>query len=239
MSIGGEIKHAVHHAAHKVEHAAKEGADKVKDGVEEGADKAEDGVEDAADQVTDWVGQIDAAGEKQLKAIANRAGDETIKLAKVGEDLSHKLQGEIRQVEAKIKQELTDETVKEALALIGDAIHWARTELHVVETRHPALADHLNGKTAQFNLGPLVLYYAGFFTRVEDLATVVDDVQRSKLHVTRKFVMGLVKDLGPTTIDVDADIEFLQRLGFDLRGLDLATFLQIADGILDAIGVPE
>ena len=68
---------------------------------------------------------------------------------------------------------------------------------------------------------------------------MVDDVQRSKLHVTRKFVMGLVKDLGPTTIDVDADIEFLQRLGFDLRGLDLDTFLEIADGILDAIGVPE
>ena len=88
-------------------------------------------------------------------------------------------------------------------------------------------------------MGPIVLYYSDFFTRVEDIADTVDSLLHGDFHLNRTFVMTMIKDLAPTSMDVDADIVFIQTLGVDLKGLDTATFLEIADFIMDEIGVPK
>ena len=127
MSIGGEIKHAVHHAAHKVEHAAKDAAHKVKEGVEDTADKAKDTAEDAVDQASqigdvlqDAIDQIKDAVQDGLNQLKHEADRDKTSILHMGTTIEKSLKNAERSaisaIEAKVIAPAIHELTKDAQA---------------------------------------------------------------------------------------------------------------------------
>ena len=57
--------------------------------------------------------------------------------------------------------------------------------------------------------------------------------------MSRTFIIGLINDLGPTSVEIDLDVEIFATFGDKIPELPIAIFTEIADDILKEIGVPE
>ena len=228
MSIGGSIKHAFHHAAHQVEHGAKEAADKVSHEAKHDAGQ----VESAADTVADQIKKIASAGDEQVK----RLTDLNVELLKkAGEDIEHDLES----FEKKAVMELTAEAIEKGIKgahVVALAIEKAIARL---EHKAPTIVDLLNGLSIPINLGPLVLTYANGVSRIDDIAGALGKVSGQDFKLTQTFINDLLHGLGPDTVSVHADVEFFVEVGVDLDDIPFEAFVEIADLVFDAVGVPK
>ena len=234
-SVGDDIKNDFEKAGEAIKGEAEHVFAEAKAAVQQiPQDVAEEAVKakHALDGVTaDAKKDIDIAGQQAIKAMKEGAEWDLDQLKKVKD--------EFEEISDAIKKKLTDETFKKALKEIKAACDFIEKELEKFEAKAPKIAAMLNSKTVTFNLGPVVMHYSNFFTRTADIVAVVDELLNSTFKLSRSTVTQFIKDVGPTSLDIDADIEFIQKLGLDLTGLELELFLDIADEFLDLLGVPE
>ena len=227
MSIGGSIKHAFHHAAHQVEHGAKHAADKVSHEAKHDADK----VESAADTVADELKKIADAGDEQVRRLTDvnvellrKAGDE------IANDLEHGFE--------KVVETLTSEAVRKGLQLAEKALSFVDHELDAFEKSHPKLIEHVNEIGDSIVLGPIVLNYSRFYERADEMLKVIRETLADGWKLTRHFVVSLITALAPTSIDINATIDFFSSFGDKLKTIPVDVFESIADKVLEHLGVP-
>ena len=90
-------------------------------------------------------------------------------------------------------------------------------------------------------MGPLVATYANGVSRIDDIAGALGKGASSgqDFKLTQTFINDLLHGLGPDTISIHADIEFFVEVGLDLNDIPFEAFVEIADIIFDAVGVPK
>ena len=224
MSIGGQIKHAFHHAAHQVEHAAEDTAHKAKDE----ADKAGDAVDSVADEIQ----KIVTAGDEQVSRIARTTSQ---MLAHIGDEIEK----DIEDAEKKVVQTLTTEAVKHGLSAAHAVLSKVGAQLKNFEHSHPNLVDAVNALGDSIVLGPVVLHYANFYTRADALLSVLNGVVGKDFKLTQKFVTNLIRGLGPDSIEIDAEIVLFSSFGDVLSNISIDLFIELEETILGALGVPK
>ena len=228
MSIGGSIKHAFHHAAHQVEHGAKHAADKVSHEAKHDADK----VESAADTVADELKKIADAGDEQIKRLTDV---NVMLLKKAGEDIEKDLEN----FEKKAVQELTSAAVKRGLAEAAKVLKGLDHALEHFGDKFPSLVGDLNNIGDDIVLGPIVLHYASFYSRAQEITDAIDKTISGDFKLTQTFINDLIRGLGPDNLTVNAEIDFFTRFGIDLENISVEIFVEISDVVLDALGVPK
>ena len=246
MSIFDTIKHKLESVGDEIKHDFEKAGEAIKGEAEHIFDEAKAAVEqipkDVAEEAVKAKHALDGVAADAKKDI-QIAGDQTIKAMKEGAewdlDQLKQIKTEFEKISDAVKKELTDETFKKALKEIKAACDFIEKELEQFQAKAPNIASQLDSKTVKFNLGPVILYYSDFFTRSKDIVKVVDDLLDGDFKLTRSAVTQFIEDVGPTSLDIDADIEFIQKLGLDLTGLELALFLDISNEFLDLLGVPE
>ena len=87
-------------------------------------------------------------------------------------------------------------------------------------------------------MGPLVATYANGVSRIDDIADALGKVSAQDFKLTQTFINDLLHGLGPDTISIHADVEFFVEVGLDLDDIPFEAFVEIADIIFDALGVP-
>ena len=254
MSIGGQIKHAVHHAAHKVEHAAEDAAGKVKHEADKTADAAKDDVLDNLDdEVKAEIKNIlDPIVDEAKKGIDEFGGETRRAVQSFGDEIKKELKEEGAAVKNdlnSIKDDIEAAVKAGVKALTAEAIEKGIKGAHAValavekaiarlEDKAPTVVDLLNGLSVPINMGPLVATYANGVSRIDDIAGALGKVSAQDFKLTQTFINDLLHGLGPDTISIHADVEFFVEVGLDLDDIPFEAFVEIADIIFDALGVP-
>ena len=199
-----------------------EGAvNKIPQDVAAEAVKARDALEDVKDELT-----------KDLKG----TGAEVKKdLEQFGEDFMAGLD----QIEEGWEEILSEAVIQKAIEKTEHILEWLDKEFTTLEEKAPELVNIINGLSDDIELGPVTLEWDGFFTRVHDIDVKLKDTLAGEIVVSRSFIIALIEDLGPTTIKINADIDVFAVFGDKIPNLPLKLFLQMADLILDKMGVPE
>ena len=89
----------------------------------------------------------------------------------------------------------------------------------------------------------LLLVYNSFYTRVREMAAILDRAGNDGIKLRRRDLVGFVESMGPTTVALGGGAEI--SLGFDLGGsasltaIPLKLFSRLADRGLKELGVPE
>ena len=89
----------------------------------------------------------------------------------------------------------------------------------------------------------LLLVYQNFYTRVREMAAILDRAGNEGIALRRRDLIGFVESMGPTTVALGGGAEI--SLGFDLGGsasltaIPLKLFSRLADRGLRELGVPE
>ena len=89
----------------------------------------------------------------------------------------------------------------------------------------------------------LLLIYNSFYTRVREMAAILDRAGNDGIALRRSDLIGFVESMGPTTVTLGGGAEI--SLGFDLGGsasltaIPLKLFSRLADRGLKELGVPE
>ena len=89
----------------------------------------------------------------------------------------------------------------------------------------------------------LLLVYNSFYSRVRDMAAILDRAGNEGIKLRRRDLIGFVESMGPTTVALGGGAEV--SLGFDLGGsasltaIPLKLFSRLADRGLKELGVPE
>ena len=135
--------------------------------------------------------------------------------------------------------ELTEEAVHKGLKKADALIKKIDGMLDKFADSHPALVAHLNQIGDDINLGPLKLSYANFYSRAQEIGDALDKTMGGDFHLTQTFLDDLIRGLGPDSVTIDADVEFISTFGDDLKTIPLDVFIEIADIVFDAVGVPK
>ena len=255
MSIGGQIKHAVHHAAHQVEHAADKAGDAIKGGADKAKDEAKDEVLDNLDDevkaeiqklidpiVAEAKKGIDEFGGETRRAVQS-FGDEIKKeLKEEGAEIKKDVTAIKDDVEAAVKagvKELTAEAIEKGIKGAHAVALAVEKAIARLEDKAPTVVDLLNGLSVPINMGPLVATYANGVSRIDDIAGALGKVSGQDFKLTQTFINDLLHGLGPDTISIHADVEFFVEVGLDLDDIPFEAFVEIADIVFEAVGVPK
>ena len=187
---------------------------------------AENAVKDTKDAFT-----------KDLPKLAEKAFDETREAFE--EELPALLQ--------KALGELEEAITREGLKKIRDGIRSTDREVEALRKRKPDLANALDIPGGSITLGPMKLKYSGFFTRTAKLADSLDHYVNDPPKFRRGPLLQLIEALGPDSVDLGIDISAALvvvqsdtlSVGFAVDELPMEVFTEIADAIMEALGVPE
>ena len=222
----------------------------IKSGIEDAYDEARGAVEqipkDVAEEAVRARNALDGVAD-DLKKDLEKAAEESKKgLITAGKeteqgiaDLGDKIIAEADKLEEAIEKELSEDAVRKALTAVKKLFDWLAPKLESLEKKQPTLAGLLDGVSDNIELGPITLNYDAFFSRIVDLAATADTILSGDIVITRSFVMEMVTDLGPTSVTINAEISILETFGDRIPELPMALFTEIADQILDELGVPE
>ena len=198
-----------------IERFATRSINEAKKGLESVADEARSGLEDAGKEIKDGI-------TKDLPEMAK----------KVVEEAADALQKAV---------------AREGLKLLRDGAKKTNQKLTSIADDKPELIDAINKLGYSLKLGPITLAYSGFYERSSDLAEALDDYVNNPPVFRRRPLIALVEALGPDSVDLGVDISaaFLVvqsdtlSIGGSLDSIPLELFTEIADAVLEALGIPE
>ena len=170
--------------------------------------------------------------EKDLKGTGAEIKDD---LVQFGEDFKAGLD----QIEEGWEEILSEAVIQKAIEKTEHILDWLDKEFTTLEEKAPALVDIINGLSDDIELGPVTLEWDGFFTRVHEIDKKLKATLAGEIVVSRSFIIALIEDLGPTTVIIKADIDVFAVFGDKIPNLPLKLFLEMADLLLDKMGVPE
>ena len=246
MTVLDDIKKDLSKVGNGIKADFVKAGDEIKSGIEDAYDEARGAVEqipkDVAEEAVRARNALEGVAD-ELKKDLSKTGDEIKKDLKETEqgiaDLGDKIIAEADKIEEAIEKELSEDAVRKALTAVKKLFDWLAPKLESLEKKQPTLAGLLDGVSDNIELGPITLNYDAFFSRIVDLAATADTILSGDIVITRSFVMEMVTDLGPTSVTINAEISILETFGDKIPELPMALFTEIADQILDELGVPE
>lgn len=234
-SLGNKVKGQVESLGKDIRRQIESLGSKVKKEVEGVGKKAIKEVEGAADKVAD---EIEGVGKAAVSEIEEAAQD----AKKVAEETV----GDVEEwVEDKL-EELAEALCSTALAQVASLLHTMHAEMEKLEKDRPELVDSINALGNTLQLGPLTLQWSGFYGRAENILGVLDKYANEPPAFRRGDIIEMIRALGPDSIDPGIDISFALGVGSKSLGvgggfsdIQLDLFLELADVIMDELGVPE
>lgn len=174
--------------------------------------------------------------ESDLKQTLDESGDGWKKLL---DETGDSVKADIEKIAKSQAAELTAEALEKGLKEAHKVAVAAETFIERMEDKAPTIVDMLNSQSLPINLGPLVLTYANGVKRIKELADALGKVSGQDFKLTQTFINDLLHGLGPDTISIHADVEFFVEVGIDLNDIPFAAFVEVADLVFDAVGVPK
>ena len=136
-------------------------------------------------------------------------------------------------------KELTAEAIEQGIKGAHVAALAVEKAIARLEDKAPKIVVLLNSQSIPINLGPIVLTYTNGVSRIDDIADALGKVSGQDFKLTQIFINDLLHGLGPDAVSIHADVEFFVEVGLDLDDIPFEAFVEIADLIFDALGVPK
>ena len=261
MSIFDKIKHEAEKAGRAVKHAAEDAGKAIEHTAESAIGDTEHlarGVEKKGMDVgKEIAGVVNKAGTEitSLKDRALREISEAEKKAqgnvvatgrKVGSDLEHTVTKQLPKLLASALSEIASEAMKPGLKGAAKLARDMGDEMDALAKEDPDLIKAINACGFKLKIKAnveLILTYQNFYTRVREMAAILDRAGNEGIAFRRRDLIGFIESMGPTTVAFGGGAEI--SLGFDLGGsasltaIPLKLFTRLADRGLKELGVPE
>ena len=190
------------------------------------------------------VSKIKSAGETaEEKAIGNikKAGEE------IEKDLAGKLPKEIEKAVQSAFNELRKAVTKEGLKKVREVVRVADRDLTKLANSKPGLVDQIDNLGFSLELGPVTLDYSNFYTRISNIADVLDTYVNHPPELRRDPIIKMIVALGPDSVDLGASVQVVAvvvgskefGVGGKLNSFGIELFAEIGDALLEKLGVPE
>ena len=270
-NIFDKVKHRLEKAGHAIEETAKDTGKTIEKtaqdagkGIEDTtksaigqteklAHKAQDEGMDIGNQITDLANKtkrdINALSTKAINDIKSAENTATGNVRTVGKEVSGSLEKtvtkELPKILATALSELASEAMKPGLKGAAKLAHQMGDEMDSLAKEDPELIKAINQCGFKLKIKAnveLILTYTSFYTRVREMAAILDRAGNEGIAFRRRDLIGFVESMGPTTVAFGGGAEI--SLGFDLGGsasltaIPLKLFTRLADRGLKELGVP-
>ena len=164
---------------------------------------------------------------------------------KVSGDLEHTVVKEMPRLIATALSGLASEAMKPGLKGAAALARSMGDEMDSLKAEDPELVKAINQCGFKLKIKAnveLLLTYQNFYTRVREMAAILDRAGNEGIALRRRDLIGFVESMGPTTVALGGGAEI--SLGFDLGGsasltaIPLKLFSRLADRGLKELGVP-
>ena len=165
---------------------------------------------------------------------------------KVAGDLEHTVVDKLPKLIATALSGLASEAMKPGLKGAAVLARSMGDEMDALKADDPELIKAINQCGFKLKIKAnveLLLTYQNFYTRVREMAAILDRAGNEGIKLRRRDLIGFVESMGPTTVALGGGAEV--SLGFDLGGsasltaIPLKLFSRLADRGLKELGVPE
>ena len=174
-----------------------------------------------------------------------------------------KEQQELESLVSNYKNELkkvATENVQEVIQGLADALSASLTTtglsliLNVLEGTYEGLQEvpeplvlSLNSISTTMELGPVTLHFSNFYSRAEEIIGKLREYTKTPPKLNRTDIITFVKALGPTSIDVDANVSIqfvvagtnILKVGAAIDEVPMELVEYILDRVLAKIGVSK
>ena len=261
MSIFTDAKKKLDRAGRVLKDTAEDSANAVKSTADEAVGKTKEAGRQVKDEGMNIGGEmqglINKAG-KEINGIKDKALSE-IRSAEqkavgdvrsVGKDvagnLQHTVVDQLPKLIATALSDLASEAMKPGLKGAAALARSMGDEMDDLKAEDPDLIKAINQCGFKLKIKAnveLLLTYQNFYTRVREMAAILDRAGNEGIALRRRDLIGFVESMGPTTVALGGGAEI--SLGFDLGGsasltaIPLKLFSRLADRGLKELGVPE
>ena len=165
---------------------------------------------------------------------------------RVSGDLEHTVVDQLPKLLATALSGLASEAMKPGLKGAAALASSMGDEMDALKAEDPELIKAINQCGFKLKIKAnveLLLTYQNFYTRVREMAAILDRAGNEGIALRRRDLIGFVESMGPTTVALGGGAEI--SLGFDLGGsasltaIPLKLFSRLADRGLKEIGVPK
>ena len=261
MSIFDKIKHESEKAGRKIDKTAKQTGKAISKTADSVIGETKSIAQKAKEQgmgITDDVQNLINRADKEINGLKNQALSE-IRGAqqqatrgvidtgkKVSGNLEHTVVDQLPKLIATALSDLASEAMKPGLKGAAVLARSMGNEMDKLKAEDLELVKAINQCGFKLKIKAnveLLLVYNSFYTRVHEMAAILDRAGNDGIKLRRRDLIGFVESMGPTTVDLGGGAEI--SLGFDLGGsarltaIPLKLFSRLADRGLRELGIPE
>ena len=259
--IFDKIKHSAEKTGRAIEKTAKKAEKAVEHTATDAVGKTQKAAEKAKDAGMNIGGEIQGLINKAGKEI-NSFRDKAIHEIrdaqeqaqrgvvatgrKVSSELEHTVVDKLPKLIATALSGLASEAMKPGLKGAAALARSMGDEMDALKAEDADLVKAINQCGFKLKIKAnveLLLVYNSFYTRVREMAAILDRAGNDGIALRRRDLIGFVESMGPTTVALGGGAEI--SLGFDLGGsasltaIPLKLFSRLADRGLKELGVPE
>ena len=164
----------------------------------------------------------------------------------VSSNLEHTVVDKLPNLIATALSGLASEVMKPSLKASAAMARGMGDQMDALKAEDPELIKAINPCGFKLEIKAnvkLLLVYNSFYTRVREIAAILDRAGNDGIALRRRDLIGFVESMGPTTVALGGGAEV--SLGFDigvsvsLTAIPLKLFSRLADRGLKELGVPE
>ena len=247
---GRTVKNAAEDAGKAIEHTAESALGDTKHLAQEAEKKSMDVGKEITSVVNKAGKEITGLKDNALKEIREaeeKAQGSVIATGrKVGSGLEDTVTKQLPKLLASALSEIASEAMKPGLKGAAKLARDMGDEMESLAKEDPELVKAINACGFKLKIKAnveLILTYQNFYTRVREMAAILDRAGNEGIAFRRRDLIGFVESMGPTTVAFGGGAEI--SLGFDLGGsasltaIPLKLFTRLADRGLKELGVPE
>ena len=188
-----------------------------------------------------------AGGElKDLTDRVNAIPEELTKLTSQLDRVPSEIESTAKKVFGEVIDNLAKALSKEGLKEFRSIIKAGKDEADRIKESRSGLVDAINQLSIFGNLGPFTLNWSGFYDRADAILTELDKRIANPPSFHRSEILEMVNALGPDTVNIGASVNFALVIGSrelggggGLGDIPLVLFVELADAMMDRLGIPE
>ena len=261
MSIFTDAKKKLDRAGKVLKDTAADSANAVKSTATEAVGKTKEAGRQVKDESMNIGGEIQGLVNKagrEINGLKDKAlseirsaeqkavGDVRDAGRDVAGNLEHAVVDQLPKLIATALSDLASEAMKPGLKGAAVLARSMADEMDDLKAEDPELIKAINQCGFKLKIKAnveLLLTYQSFYTRVREMAAILDRAGNEGIALRRRDLIGFVESMGPTTVAFGGGAEI--SLGFDLGGsasltaIPLKLFSRLADRGLKEMGVPK